>query len=99
MDQQQEQEILQQCCQQLQNLEEQCQCDAVKQVFREAWQQVQQQQRRQQQFGSQQSQRLRQKARILPNVCNLQSRRCQIGTITTTVTKSESNYDIPFLGS
>ncbi|KAI7747941.1 hypothetical protein M8C21_027560, partial [Ambrosia artemisiifolia] len=96
--QQQEQEILQQCCQQLQNVEEQCQCEAVKQVFREAQQQVQQQQQRQQ-FGSQQTQRLRQKAQILPNVCNLQSRRCQIGTISTTVTESESNYDIPFRGS
>ncbi|KAI7755240.1 hypothetical protein M8C21_027015 [Ambrosia artemisiifolia] len=89
MGQQQEQEILQQCCQQLQNVEEPCQCEAVKQVFREAQQQVQQQQHQHQQQGSH-TQRLRQKAQILPNVCNLQSRRCQIGT---------SNYDIPFRGS
>ncbi|KAI7747161.1 hypothetical protein M8C21_033340 [Ambrosia artemisiifolia] len=90
-----QQEILQQCCQQLQNVEEQCQCEAVKQVFREAQQQVQQQQGPQSVpfLSSQQTQRLRQKAQALPNVCNLQSRRCQIGSIGTTVT--ESNMDIP----
>uniref|UniRef100_A0A251TA69 Bifunctional inhibitor/plant lipid transfer protein/seed storage helical domain-containing protein n=1 Tax=Helianthus annuus TaxID=4232 RepID=A0A251TA69_HELAN len=94
--QQQEQQLLQQCCQELQNIEGQCQCEAVKQVFREAQQQVQQQQGRQSVpfRGSQQTQQLKQKAQILPNVCNLQSRRCEIGTITTTVT--ESNIDIPF---
>ncbi|MFS7984706.1 putative bifunctional inhibitor/plant lipid transfer protein/seed storage helical [Helianthus anomalus] len=91
-----QQQILQQCCQQLQNVEEQCQCEAVKQVFREAQQQVQQQQGPQSVpfVHSQQAQRLKQKAQILPNVCNLQSRRCEIGTITTTVT--ESNIDVPF---
>ncbi|MFS7984701.1 putative bifunctional inhibitor/plant lipid transfer protein/seed storage helical [Helianthus anomalus] len=96
MGQQQQQQILQQCCQQLQNVEEQCQCEAVKQVFREAQQQVQQQQGPQSVpfVHSQQAQRLKQKAQILPNVCNLQSRRCEIGIITTTVT--ESNIDIPF---
>ncbi|KAF5781090.1 putative bifunctional inhibitor/plant lipid transfer protein/seed storage helical [Helianthus annuus] len=94
--QQQEQQLLQQCCQELQNIDQQCQCEAVKQVFREAQQQVQQQQGPQSVpfLHSQQAQRLKQKAQILPNVCNLQSRRCEIGTITTTVT--ESNIDIPF---
>ncbi|KAM0063477.1 putative bifunctional inhibitor/plant lipid transfer protein/seed storage helical [Helianthus debilis subsp. tardiflorus] len=94
--QQQEQQLLQQCCQELQNIDPQCQCEAVKQVFREAQQQVQQQQGPQSVpfVHSQQAQRLKQKAQILPNVCNLQSRRCEIGTITTTVT--ESNIDIPF---
>ncbi|KAF5781580.1 putative bifunctional inhibitor/plant lipid transfer protein/seed storage helical [Helianthus annuus] len=95
--QQQEQQLLQQCCQELQNIDQQCQCEAVKQVFREAQQQVQQQQGRQSVpfRSSQQTQQLKQKAQILPNVCNLQSRRCEIGTITTTVV-TESNIDIPF---
>ncbi|KAI7738450.1 hypothetical protein M8C21_010281, partial [Ambrosia artemisiifolia] len=52
-------------------------------------QQVQQQQQQRHQQQGSQTQRLRQKVQILPNVCNLQSRRCQIG----------SNYDIPFRGS
>ncbi|XP_035833070.1 2S seed storage protein-like [Helianthus annuus] len=82
-------------CQQLQNTEEQCQCEAVKQVFREAQQQIQKQGPQSIPFlHSQQAQRLKQKAQILPNVCNLQSRRCEIGTIITTVT--ESNIDISF---
>ncbi|KAI3810020.1 hypothetical protein L1987_19626 [Smallanthus sonchifolius] len=85
----------QQCCQELQNIEEQCQCEAVKKVFRD----VQQQQQQQGQFGAQQTQQLKQKAQMLPNQCNLQSRQCQIGTIMTTITESdidESNIDIPF---
>ncbi|KAI3675553.1 hypothetical protein L1987_85143 [Smallanthus sonchifolius] len=80
----QQQQGIQQCCQELQNVEEQCQCEAVKQVFRD----VQQQQG---QFGSQQTQQLKQRAQMIPNQCNLQSRQCQIGNIMT-----ESNIDIPF---
>ncbi|KAI3810016.1 hypothetical protein L1987_19622 [Smallanthus sonchifolius] len=85
-----QQQGIQQCCQELQNIEEQCQCEAVKKVFRD----VQQQQG---QFGSQQTRRLKQKAQMLPNQCNLQARQCQIGTVTTTTTVTESNFDIPFL--
>ncbi|KAI3675562.1 hypothetical protein L1987_85152 [Smallanthus sonchifolius] len=80
----QQQQGIQQCCQELQNVEEQCQCEAAKQVFRD----VQQQQG---QFGSQQTQQLKQRAQMIPNQCNLQSRQCQIGNIMT-----ESNIDIPF---
>ncbi|KAI3810021.1 hypothetical protein L1987_19627 [Smallanthus sonchifolius] len=90
-----QQQGIQQCCQELQNIEEQCQCEAVKQVFRD----VQQQHQQQGQFGAQQTQQLKQKAQMLPNQCNLQSRQCQIGTIMTTITESdidESNIDIPF---
>ncbi|KAI3810018.1 hypothetical protein L1987_19624 [Smallanthus sonchifolius] len=82
-----QQQGIQQCCQELQNIEEQCQCEAVKKVFRD----VQQQQQQQGQFGAQQTQQLKQKAQMLPNQCNLQSRQCQIGTVMT-----ESNVDIPF---
>ncbi|KAI3675539.1 hypothetical protein L1987_85129 [Smallanthus sonchifolius] len=67
----QQQQVMQQCCQELQNVEDQCQCEAVKKVFRD----VQQQQG---QFGSQQTQQLKQRAQMLPNQCNLQSRQCQI---------------------
>ncbi|KAI3810019.1 hypothetical protein L1987_19625 [Smallanthus sonchifolius] len=90
-----QQQGIQQCCQELQNIEEQCQCEAVKKVFRD----VQQQQQQQGQLGAQQTQQLKQKAQMLPNQCNLQSRQCQIGTIMTTITESdidESNIDIPF---
>ncbi|KAF5781088.1 putative bifunctional inhibitor/plant lipid transfer protein/seed storage helical [Helianthus annuus] len=90
--QQQEQQLLQQCCQELQNIEGQCQCEAVKQVVRDA--QRQQQQRPRMPFqGSQQSQQLKQRAQILPNVCNLQSRRCEIESVRSV---AESNFEIPF---
>ncbi|KAK9057046.1 hypothetical protein SSX86_024412 [Deinandra increscens subsp. villosa] len=88
---------LEQCCEELQNVEEQCQCEAVKHVFREV-----QQQHQIGPFGSQQTQRLRQRAEMLPNQCNLQSRQCRIGSVMTTTTtisdsdSDESNIDIPF---
>ncbi|KAL8237778.1 hypothetical protein R6Q59_018859 [Mikania micrantha] len=90
-----QQQRVQQCCQELQNIDEQCQCEAIKQVFRD----VQQQQQGQQvgPFGGQRTQQLKQKAQTLPNVCNLQTRRCQIGSVMTTTTVTEdSNMDIPF---
>ncbi|KAK9057031.1 hypothetical protein SSX86_024397 [Deinandra increscens subsp. villosa] len=91
---------LEQCCEELQNVEEQCQCEAVKHVFREVQQQQQGRQHQTGPFGSQQTQRLRQRAEMLPNQCNLQSRQCRIGTIMTTTTtifdSDESNMDIPF---
>ncbi|KAL8205582.1 hypothetical protein R6Q57_009133 [Mikania cordata] len=90
-----QQQIVQQCCQELQNIDEQCQCEAIKQVFRD----VQQQQQGQQvgPFGGQRTQQLKQKAQTLPNVCNLQTRQCQIGRVMTTTTVTEdSNMDIPF---
>ncbi|KAI3716240.1 hypothetical protein L6452_23444 [Arctium lappa] len=81
---QQQQQTLQQCCQELQNVDEQCRCKAVKQVFGEV--QQQQQQRQQQQTGpfgspSQEIQKLKQKAENLPRQCNLQTRKqCNIKT-------------------
>ncbi|KAJ9537934.1 hypothetical protein OSB04_030667 [Centaurea solstitialis] len=80
---QQQQQTLQQCCQELRNIDQQCQCRAVKKIFAEVQQQQQQQQQQQETgpFGSQQTQRLKQKAENLPNQCNLQTRRqCQIKT-------------------
>ncbi|KAK9056973.1 hypothetical protein SSX86_024338 [Deinandra increscens subsp. villosa] len=89
---------IEQCCEELQNVDEQCQCEAVKQVFREAQQQQQGRQQQTGPYGSQQTQRLRQRAEMLPNQCNLQSRQCRIGTVMTTTTtiSDESNIDIPF---
>ncbi|KAJ9537938.1 hypothetical protein OSB04_030671 [Centaurea solstitialis] len=74
----QQQQTLQQCCQELRNIDQQCQCRAVKKIFGEVQEQQQQQTGP---FGSQQTQRLKQKAENLPNQCNLQTRRqCQIKT-------------------
>nr|XP_043620132.1 2S seed storage protein-like [Erigeron canadensis] len=72
----QEQRLQQQCCQQLQNVESRCQCEAVKQVL-ENVQQFQGQQ--QGQFGLQ-HQLAEQKAQRLPQQCRLQVREqeCQI---------------------
>ncbi|KAK1440019.1 hypothetical protein QVD17_05844 [Tagetes erecta] len=88
-------QLTQQCCQELKNVDEQCQCEAVKQVLRD----VQRQQQHQMgPFGSQQTQQLKQKAQMLPNQCQLQTRQCQIGSIMTTTTTitDDSNFDIPF---
>ncbi|XP_076885087.1 2S seed storage protein-like [Bidens hawaiensis] len=72
--------FIQQCCQVLQNINEPCQCEAVKQVFQEAQQQQQQEWHSFIPFlGSQQSQQLRQKAQAIPNLCNLQTQ-CGIGS-------------------
>ncbi|XP_071697171.1 2S seed storage protein-like [Rutidosis leptorrhynchoides] len=84
------QRLRQLCCQQLQNVDEQRQCQAVKQVFQDALQ-GQQGGR----FGAQQIRQLRQKAQQLPNQCNLQVRRqCDLGNIRTVVTTlaEEDNY-------
>ncbi|KAI3524363.1 hypothetical protein L1887_03017 [Cichorium endivia] len=89
----QQQGDLQSCCNELQNVDEQCQCEAVKEAFRQA-QRMQQQQQGQQgrSYGSQHVQQLKQKAQNLPNQCNLQTRQCQVGTIsiTTTITEDAS---------
>ncbi|MFS7984754.1 putative bifunctional inhibitor/plant lipid transfer protein/seed storage helical [Helianthus anomalus] len=83
-------EVIQQaCCKELQNVDEKCQCEVVKQLFQAALQMVKQQQSVPI-LGSQRQkiQKLKQRAQILPNVCNFQSKRCEIGTITTTITES-----------
>ncbi|CAI9294774.1 unnamed protein product [Lactuca saligna] len=73
------------CCQELQYVDEQCQCEAVKEAFREA-QKMQQQQQGQQggSFGSKQIRQMMQKAQNLPNQCKLQTRQCQVGKISIT---------------
>ncbi|XP_024980428.1 2S seed storage protein-like [Cynara cardunculus var. scolymus] len=78
----QQQQALQQCCQELRNIDEQCACKAVKQAFGEVQQQQQQQQQQAGPFGSQQTQQLKQKAENLPNVCNVQTRQqCNVKTV------------------
>nr|ALO17642.1 seed storage albumin 6 precursor [Helianthus annuus] len=78
--QEQEQEQgLQQCCNELQNVDKECQCEAVKKVFRDV-----QHQRGGGDYGSQEIQQLKHKAQNLPNQCKLKTKRCQIGTIITT---------------
>nr|AFQ93651.1 preproalbumin PawS1 [Helianthus schweinitzii] len=55
------------CCNQLQEVEKQCQCEAIKQVVEQAQKQLQQGQ-----GGQQQVQQMVKKAQMLPNQCNLQ---------------------------
>ncbi|XP_071698971.1 2S seed storage protein-like [Rutidosis leptorrhynchoides] len=85
------QSLQQLCCQQLQNVDDQRQCDAVKQVFQDVL--LGQQGGR---FGAQEIRQLRQKAQQLPNECNLQVRsQCQPGNIRRTVDINvceEDNY-------
>ncbi|KAL4571135.1 hypothetical protein LXL04_017886 [Taraxacum kok-saghyz] len=85
---------LQSCCQELQNVEEQCQCEAVKEAFRQA-QRMQQQQQGQQggSYGSQQIRQMKQKAQNLPNQCQLQTKQCQVGSITFTSTTTIPEED------
>ncbi|XP_010064931.1 2S albumin [Eucalyptus grandis] len=61
---------LQQCCQQLRQIDQQCRCEGLKQIVQE-----------QQQQGQLQGQELRevvQKAQNLPNMCRLGPQRCDI---------------------
>nr|ACS74804.1 preproalbumin PawS2 [Helianthus annuus]AGS32295.1 albumin precursor [Helianthus annuus] len=55
------------CCNQLQEVEKQCQCEAIKQVVEQAQKHLQQGQ-----GGQQQVQQMVKKAQMLPNQCNLQ---------------------------
>ncbi|CAI9295148.1 unnamed protein product [Lactuca saligna] len=84
---------LQSCCQELQYVDEQCQCEAVKEAFRQAQKMQQQQGQQRESFGSQQIREMKQKAENLPNQCKLQTRQCQVGTISviTTTTITEEN--------
>nr|GEX66165.1 2S seed storage protein-like [Tanacetum cinerariifolium] len=82
--QKQQSQILQQCCNELQNVHQQCQCEAVKQVFQDV-QQIQGQ------VGAQQIRQLKQKAQKLPNKCNLQVQSCPLPTVITTTTVIDEN--------
>ncbi|XP_024980563.1 2S seed storage protein-like [Cynara cardunculus var. scolymus] len=75
----QQQKTLKKCCQELRNIDEECVCKAVKQMFRDV--QQQQQQQEDGPFGSQQIHQLKQKAENLPDLCNVQTRKqCNIKT-------------------
>ncbi|KAL8039727.1 hypothetical protein ABFX02_10G055000 [Erythranthe guttata] len=68
---QQQSQYLRDCCQQLQNVNQQCRCEAIKQAVKEI-----QQQGGQYQTG--QSEQVYQKARSLPRQCNFRSpQQCQ----------------------
>ncbi|CAI9298211.1 unnamed protein product [Lactuca saligna] len=68
---------LEQCCNELQNVEEECQCEAMKEVYSQA-QKQQQQWSQQQQGGKPQpkTQDLKQIVQNLWNQCKLQVKRC-----------------------
>nr|ARD06070.1 PawS-like protein 1b [Dimorphotheca sinuata] len=77
-EQQQQQEELQLCCNQLRQVDEQCQCQAIQQAFNQA--QIQQQQQ-DVPYGRQQSGQMQQilrKTQMLPNQCKLQVQQCPI---------------------
>nr|AFQ93666.1 preproalbumin PawS1 [Sabazia liebmannii] len=67
--QQQQQQHLNLCCNQLQQVKEQCQCEAIKQVAKQA--------QRQLQGGQQQMEQMLRKVQMLPNQCNLEVKKCQ----------------------
>nr|ARD06086.1 PawS-like protein CC.c [Dimorphotheca sinuata] len=78
--QQQQEEELQLCCNQLRQVDEQCQCQAIQQAFNQA--QIQQQRARAiVPYGRQQSGQMQQilrKTQMLPNQCKLQVQQCPI---------------------
>nr|XP_043611784.1 2S seed storage protein-like [Erigeron canadensis] len=94
----QDQEMRQMCCQELENVDQQCQCQAVKKVMRDSMMSQQGHQQRGS-FGGQMVERLRQKAEKVIDQCNLQISRqeCQIGKITTTtiITEEDENPSFP----
>lgn len=65
--QQQQQQQLQQCCQQLENLDDQCRCEGVREAVR------QQGRMQREEMGE-----MMQEAENLPSRCNLSPHRCQI---------------------
>nr|ARD06091.1 PawS-like protein CC.a [Artemisia absinthium] len=72
---------LQLCCNQLKNVAQPCQCEAIQQVFEQAQQQQQQKQggrQGRQQGGQQQMQQMLRKAEQLPNDCKLEVQQCPI---------------------
>ncbi|KAI3688554.1 hypothetical protein L2E82_46199 [Cichorium intybus] len=74
---QQEKKHLEQCCIELRNVKEKCQCEAVQEAFRQAEQQQQGGSRQ----GSQQERQQRQilqKAQNLPSECQLEVQQCRI---------------------
>ncbi|KAI7755394.1 hypothetical protein M8C21_024722 [Ambrosia artemisiifolia] len=68
-----QEEGLQQCCQELKNVDKQCQCEAVKQVFRDVQTQQQQQGG---EYHSQEMEQLKHRAQNLSNKCKLETKRC-----------------------
>ncbi|GJX64204.1 2S seed storage protein-like protein [Tanacetum coccineum] len=82
---QQSEQGVEQCCNELERVDQQCQCAAVQQVYQKA-QQMQGQQGGL--FGGQKIQQLREKAQNLPNRCNLRVQSCPLPrVITTTITE------------
>ncbi|KAL6574999.1 hypothetical protein OROMI_012284 [Orobanche minor] len=69
----QKQQSLQECCQQLKNVDEQCRCEAIKRA-------VQQTQQKEGQPSAGQSQ-VYQKAMDLPRMCNMRPQQCQIRVV------------------
>ncbi|PWA70406.1 seed storage albumin 6 precursor [Artemisia annua] len=82
---QQSEQGVEQCCNELQRVDQQCQCAAVQQVYQKA-QQMQGQQGGM--FGGQKTRQLREKAQNLPNKCNLRVQSCPLPTVVaTTITE------------
>nr|ARD06081.1 PawS-like protein 1g [Othonna arborescens] len=75
-----QQPALQMCCNQLRQVDEQCQCQAIQQVVQQTLQQQQQGGRRGAQgIQQQQMQQILKKAQMIPNQCNLEIQEyCQI---------------------
>ncbi|KAL6521108.1 hypothetical protein OROGR_017677 [Orobanche gracilis] len=69
----QKQQSLNECCQQLKNVNEQCRCEAIKRA-------VQQTQQKEGQPSTGQSQ-VYQKAMELPRMCNMRPQQCQIRVV------------------
>ncbi|KAG5546394.1 hypothetical protein RHGRI_018545 [Rhododendron griersonianum] len=65
-----QQQQLRQCCQQLENLNEQCRCEGVREAVRH--------QREQGEMQGEEMREMMQEAENLPSRCNLSPRRCQI---------------------
>ncbi|KAK3024301.1 hypothetical protein RJ639_043163 [Escallonia herrerae] len=69
----QQQQHLRECCQQLRNIDEECRCEAIRQMVR------------QQQMGGgsqqEQMQGMAQKAQYLPRRCNMEPQQCQIRAV------------------
>ncbi|KAK3021276.1 hypothetical protein RJ639_047267 [Escallonia herrerae] len=68
-----QQQSLRQCCQQLENVDEQCRCEAIRQVVR--------QQQQGKEMQGERMQEMVRKAQYLPQQCNMEPQQCQIRAI------------------
>ncbi|KAM7498839.1 hypothetical protein LguiA_023253 [Lonicera macranthoides] len=69
----QQQQHRRECCKQLENIDNQCRCESIRQMMR--------QQQQEGQMGGQEMEKMAQMAMNLPRMCNMEPQQCQIRAV------------------